>query len=102
MGILLWHICYFMAHYSFFERKLTPKMQHNFPPIPSNATGPPSADYDASGEDKNDREPPGGYLGEKKHPNGKNPVEQGGGHGPVITEPVEPDPSEPDYSVSLP
>lgn len=65
--------------------------QDDFPPVPPNASGPPPPDYGAAGEDKNDRDPPGGYLGKKKDPN------KDGGPGPVV-EPIEPDPSEPNYS----
>jgi hypothetical protein len=71
-------------------------MQDDFPPVPPNATGPPP-DYGAAGEDKNKREPPGGYLGDKKKPGGGR-----GGPGPVVVEPIEPDPPEPNYSVGLP
>lgn len=81
-------------------------MQDDFPPVPSNATGPPPPEYGAVGEHKNDRDPPGGYLGKKKGHKGHHGHHGGGGNdidgpGPVVIGPVEPDPSEPDYSVSL-
>lgn len=68
--------------------------RNDFPPIPPNATGPPPPDYGEAGEDKNQRKPPGGYLGEDNNPPDSN---GGRGWGPPVP-PVEPDPVEPDYS----
>jgi len=73
----------------------------DFTAVPANASGPPLPDYGSQGESKDDREPPGGYLGKKKpkkHGNEKNPGSNCGGPGPVVVQPIEPNPSEPDYS----